>query len=425
MSVPPSALIALEAALASSPTDLELRVHLAGLYCDAEQAVAALTHATTALEAQPDHVGALRVAARAAAASGDMERAKSFARLADALGGSLRRGGSAPEEPTPVPLAQPIGAALPDTADDLLDLWSGSAAAAEPELGQLMEPGVRLADVGGLNDVKTQLDRSFLGPLRNPELRAAFGKSLRGGLLLWGPPGCGKTFLARAVAGELGARFYSVGLADVLDMWIGSSERNLRSVFEVARRNRPCVLFFDELDALGHKRANLRGGAGMRGVVNQLLSELDGIGADNDGVFVLGASNHPWDIDEALLRPGRFDRKLLVLPPDEAARAAILGYHLRNRPVGTIDLAKLAARTERFSGADLALVAESATETALAESTNAGRVIPITQASLEHSAAATRPSVLPWFETAKNYAVYANNTGEFDGLLAYIKRQRL
>ena len=163
----------------------------------------------------------------------------------------------------------------------------------------------------------------------------------------------------------------------------------------------------------------------MRGVVNQLLSELDGIGADNDGVFVLGASNHPWDIDEALLRPGRFDRKLLVLPPDEAARATILDYHLRHRPIGNVDVAKLAARTERFSGADLALVAESATETALAESTKAGRVLPINQASLEQAASSIRPSILPWFETAKNYAVYANNSGEFDGLLAYIKRQRL
>ena len=162
---------------------------------------------------------------------------------------------------------------------------------------------------------------SFLEPLRNPEIAAQFGKTMRGGLLLWGPPGCGKTFIARALAGELGASFYVVGLHDVLDMYVGNSEHNLHEVFERARRNRPCVLFFDELDSIGQRRANLRaGGATMRNVVNLFLSELDGADADNDGVFVLGATNHPWDVDSALMRPGRFDRTVLVLPPDTTAR---------------------------------------------------------------------------------------------------------
>src|SRR5438477_10971954 len=124
--------------------------------------------------------------------------------------------------------------------------------------------------------VKRRLDIAFLGPMRNPDLRKAYGKSLRGGLLLYGPPGCGKTYIARATAGELGARFLSVGLSDVLDMWLGNSERNLHEIFETARRNRPCVLFFDEIDALGRKRSLMREG-GARTVVNQLLADMDSV----------------------------------------------------------------------------------------------------------------------------------------------------
>ncbi|HSK91180.1 MAG TPA: ATP-binding protein [Euzebyales bacterium] len=210
-----------------------------------------------------------------------------------------------------------------------------------------------------MDEVKRRLEASFLAPLRHPEIRARFGKSLRGGLLLWGPPGCGKTFIARALAGELGASFYVVGLNDVLDMWIGSSERNLHAVFDTARRNSPCVLFFDEIDALGHKRTQLRGAGAMRGVVNQFLAELDGAGTDNEGVFVLAATNHPWDVDPALLRPGRFDRMLLVLPPDAEAREAILRPHRRGKPTEALDLRRILRATDGFSGA-----ARTATSTA-------------------------------------------------------------
>ena len=156
---------------------------------------------------------------------------------------------------------------------------------------------------------------------------------MRGGLLLWGPPGCGKTFLARAVAGELGARFATVGLHQVLDMWLGNSEKQLHELFEMARRSSPCVLFFDELDAIGHSRMDL-GRSAARNVVAQLLVELDGVERSNEGIFVIGATNQPWDVDPALRRPGRFDRTMLVLPPDAPAREAILRSNLRDRPIG-------------------------------------------------------------------------------------------
>ena len=399
---------AIERAVGADPADHALRTHLAELLVDAGRAAEALEHATTVLAAQPDAVQALQVAAAAAAALGDGDRADAYGRLARALGGDLA---DAP--------------AVPDTADALLARWETSDPLVEVEIGELTAPGVRLADVGGMADVKERLELSFLAPMRNPELRLQFGASLRGGLLLWGPPGCGKTFIARAVAGELGAAFYEVGLSDVLDMWIGSSERNLTAIFDVARRNAPCVLFFDEVDALGQKRTQLRGGGGaMRGVVNQLLAELDGASKENEGVFVLAATNHPWDVDPALLRPGRFDRSILVLPPDADARVAILELHLRGRPAEALDLPKVAKATDGWSGADLALLCESATEQAMADSIRAGQVRPIRQRDLTDALGRTRPSVGAWLETAKNFAVFANDGGAYDELLAYLKRHR-
>ncbi|MEV0250059.1 ATP-binding protein [Nocardia sp. NPDC050712] len=297
--------------------------------------------------------------------------------------------------------------------------------ATDRDAGTVARPAVTLADVGGMAEVKRQLELSLLGPLRNPALAKAFGTSARGGLLLYGPPGCGKTFLASAVAGELGANFYPIEIADILDIYTGASERNLHSVFEVARRNAPCVLFLDELDALGHKRSQMSGSATMRTVVNQLLTELDSATSDNDGVYVLGATNHPWDVDVALRRPGRFDRMVLVGLPDPAARAAILHYHLRDRPVTGVDLSALAHRTEGFSGADLAHVCTSATQLALADSLRTGEVRPVTMPDLESVLADIKPSAAAWFESARNVVEFANGDGTYDELARYMKARKL
>lgn len=287
------------------------------------------------------------------------------------------------------------------------------------------EPGtLRLADVGGMQDVKDRLEAAFLAPLRNPELRKLYGKSLRGGLLLYGPPGCGKTFVARAVAGELGAAFLSVSVNDVLDMWIGNSERNMHEIFETARRQAPCVVFLDELDSLGAKRSRTAH-SGMRNTVNQLLSELDGIdSAANEGVFVLAATNVPWDVDNALRRPGRLDRTILVLPPDGPAREAILRHHLRDRPIKNIDLGKLAKITDGLSGADLAHVCEAAAERALLDSARTGTVRMIDMKDLLAAARDAVPSAEPWFASARNVAMFANEGGMYDDLVAYLKKRR-
>jgi SpoVK/Ycf46/Vps4 family AAA+-type ATPase len=393
----------LTAAVAARPDDVALRLHLAELLVAAGRAGEAIGHAAQVLARDPADETARRLMA-AALPGGAPAPAPRPSVDWDALEGEFEgvvppRFVPAGDEPEPVRGA----------ADRSFDVERAT---------------VTLADVGGMDEVKQRLELAFLGPLRNPELRALFGKSLRGGLLLYGPPGCGKTFLARAVAGEMGAAFISLSIVDVLAMWVGSSERNLHDLFDAARAHAPCVLFLDEIDALGHKRSQLSSSA-LRTLVNQLLTELDGVGGGNEGVFVLAATNAPWDIDAALRRPGRLDRTVLVLPPDATARAAILEYHLRDRPVAGIDLRALAAATEHFSGADLAHVCETAAEFAMRDANATGDIRMISQQDMTAAVRDVRPSTDAWFATARNVAMFGNQSGEYDDLAAYLKKRKL
>ncbi|WP_017792306.1 AAA family ATPase [Leucobacter salsicius] len=300
----------------------------------------------------------------------------------------------------------------------------GDQAAAE--LDEAPEtPEVTLADVGGLQHVKDRLNVAFLDPMRNPEIAKAFQKSLRGGLLLYGPPGTGKTFIAKAIAGELGAKFLTVTVADVLNSFIGESEKNVQRLFERARKHAPCVLFLDELDSIGGKRSMYGSSATwMRGVVNQLLLELDGVGSKNDGLFVLAATNHPWDVDDALMRPGRFDRVVLVTPPDAEARIEILRGALAGRPVAGIDLAQLAARSDRFSGADLEHLATTAAEKAMTDSIASGQVRPVTMADFDAAFTEVQPSTGGWMQNAVNVVTFGNADGRYDELEQYLTREK-
>lgn len=238
--------------------------------------------------------------------------------------------------------------------------------------------------------------------------------------MLYGPPGCGKTFLARATAGQVKARFINVGLNDVLDMWIGNSEKNLHQLFEMARRHKPCVLFFDEVDALGASRSDMRQSAG-RNLINQFLAELDGVDSDNEGVLVLGATNAPWHLDAAFRRPGRFDRIIFVAPPDAPGRAAILQLLLRDKPTQQPDLQAVAKKTEGYSGADLQAVVDICIEQKLRQSFRTGVPEPITTRDLLEAASKHKPSTQEWFNTARNYALYANQAGLYDEILDYLR----
>jgi ATP-dependent 26S proteasome regulatory subunit len=401
----PELVRALRAAVERDPDSLPLRLHLAGMLLEIGAEAEALEQYAHVLQRDPANADALRGAQRAAEATGDAARAEGYRRLADALG----RGDRPTEPPARAEREEPLPA-----GDDPL----------KPGWWDAEFPTLRLADVGGMEDVKRRLNVAFIGPLRNPDVLRAYGKALRGGLLLYGPPGCGKTFIARATAGEIGARFVPIGLNDVLSMWLGESERHLHELFESARRSAPCVLFFDEIDAIGQRRSLRRQSAG-RNIVNQLLAEMDGVDGGNDGVFVLGATNHPWDVDAALLRPGRFDRMALVLPPDRPARAAILTHHLKGKPVDELDVERLAARTEDFSGADLAHLCDSAVEYALEESLAGAAIRSVTVRDFERALAEVRPSTRAWFETARNFVLFANSGGMYDDLQAYMRARKL
>jgi AAA+ superfamily predicted ATPase len=289
-----------------------------------------------------------------------------------------------------------------------------------PPARNIERPKIGFPEVGGMEKVKEEIRLKIIHPLAHPELYKAYGKAIGGGILMYGPPGCGKTYLARATAGEIKAAFISVGINDVLDMWIGNSERNLHSLFEQAREHKPCVLFFDEVDALGASRSDMRQHAG-RQLINQFLAEMDGVKASNEGVLILAATNAPWHLDSAFRRPGRFDRVLFVPPPDAAARAGILRLQCKGKPVEEIDYAQLGKKTEHFSGADLKAVIDVAVERKLQEAMKAGVLKPLTTKDLVAAATTLKPTTKEWFATARNYALYSNQGGIYDDILQYLK----
>ena len=432
-------LSALAAAVTALPEDRALRLRYAELLADAGRHGEAIEQAGTVLQQAPDDeqaAGIVRASALAAAASPVVGQESPGEDGSGEDGGGEDGGG----EPTAAPATPTHGdgidwSALERSIADPTEApfleravtEDGETVAAVPEdadpVVEVRRETVRLADVGGLEAVKRRIDESFLQPMAHPEIAAAFGKQLRGGLLLYGPPGCGKTFLARAIAGELGAHFLSVTLTDVLDKFIGESEKNVHRVFREARRHAPAVLFFDEMDAIGGKRSG-NTSSSFRNVVNQLLVEMDGVDSQNDGVYVLAATNHPWDVDAALKRPGRFDRMVLVRPPDEDAREAILRGHLQKRPIEGIDLQDLVRRTRGFSGADLEHLVTTAAEKAMTDSIRSGAVRPVRMPDLRDALKEVKPSIGPWVQAARNVAEYSNSSGEYDDMAEWLREER-
>jgi SpoVK/Ycf46/Vps4 family AAA+-type ATPase len=387
MPVDPELLAGLRAAVEAVPDNLALRLHVATLLLDAGRPAESLEHSSAVLALDPGQREAVELADRATAAL----PAAPFAATA------------------PFPAAAP---AEPQHRGATLDQWV---------LGEVEEPRTTLDDVGGMPALKRWLSTAFLSPLRDPQMRRLFGRSLRGGLLMYGPPGCGKTFLARALAGELRAGFLRIDLAHVVDMWLGYSRRSVHEIFETARASAPCLLYLDQLDAIGPRRAGRRHSIG-RGVVDQLVAELYSASEEHEEVFVVAATEHPWDVDALLRRPGLLDHRLLVLPPDLQAREAIVGAVLDGRPLAEdLDVGALAARTARYSAADLAQLCESAAAAALEASIVSNSSCPISLADFTRGLNEIRPSTPPWFDLARDYARFAAEPGSYDDLVTYLR----
>jgi SpoVK/Ycf46/Vps4 family AAA+-type ATPase len=384
--VDPELLAGLRAAVEAVPDNLALRLHVATVLLEAGRAAESLEHSSAVLALEPGQRQAVELAGRATAAL--------------------------PEAALSAPAPYLTAAPEPQYRGATVDQWV---------LGEVEEPRTTLADVAGMPAIKRWLSTAFLSSLRDPQMRRLFGRSLRGGLLMYGPSGCGKTFLARALAGELEAGFLGIDLAHVVDMWLGYSRRSIHEIFETARAAAPCLLYLDQLEAIGPRRAGRRHSIG-RGVVDQLVAELYSASEEHEGVFVVAATEHPWDVDSLLRQPGRLDHRLLVLPPDLQAREAIIRSVLAGRPLAEdLDLAGLAARTDRYSAADLAQLCESAAAAALEASIVSNSSRPIAMADFTRGLHELRPSTPPWFELARDYARFAAEPGSYDDLVSYLR----
>jgi SpoVK/Ycf46/Vps4 family AAA+-type ATPase len=404
----------LEEAVKALPENLALRKQLAAELEKAARPEDALAQLDEVLKRAPDDGAALIGAARCLYEIGKYSDA--LERYDRAVAGNVALADATLRERIAKSHADPR-ARIRLVAGDK----EGEPAAA---LTDVETPEITFADVGGLDELKEKIRLRILYPLKRPDLYKAFGKKVGGGLLLYGPPGCGKTFLARATAGEAGIHFVAVGIEEILDMWLGQSEKRLHELFRTARQKAPAILFFDEVDALGGRRSGLRHES-YRTLVTQFLSELDGAGGRMEGVLVMGATNAPWDVDPAFRRPGRFGEVLFVPPPDLRARVEILKLKLKGKPTSEIDVAELARATEMYSGADLDSLVEAGLEAALADTLRTGAVRPIHNADLVAAIKRVRPTTTEWFATAKNFSTYANETGQYDEVVEFIKRHRL
>ena len=251
-----------------------------------------------------------------------------------------------------------------------------------------------LEDVEGLEQVKDLIRKRIIYPFENPEISERYGKRAGGGVMLYGPPGTGKTMLARAIASEVDAAFFSVRCSDILSKWVGEAEQNLKELFEAALSHGRAVIFFDEAEALLARRG------GDSAVLNRLVPEflglVDGVAGRPEGLLLLGATNRPWDLDEAAIRPGRFGEMVYITLPDAPARQAIMTHHLDGVPMASdIDLNHWAQHTQGLSGADLVGLCETATDAPYLREVEMGLPQNLEQADIQNALDKTRRSVTP------------------------------
>ena len=404
----------LERALLSNPFSAELRSEYAQLLAGLDEAEPALAQFELILKQSPTDAAAQIGAALALLRLGrESEALQRYTAARNAPGFAA--------EPT---LEARLEKARPAQSTRLSIVQGGRSDTVVNFTAPPTRERIGFADIAGLDDLKRTVRLQIIEPFLKPGMFAKFKKRAGGGVLLYGPPGCGKTMIARAVATECQAEFMSIGIADVLSMWIGESERNLASLFDKARHSRPCVLFFDEIDALAYSRSKAQS-EHTRQVVNEFLAQLDGFGADNQGVLILAATNMPWDVDSAMKRPGRFSRSVFVPPPDTEARSRIVELKLTGVPHEHIDSRAIGALTAHFSGADIEGLVELAKDFVLEEYVSQNTERPIRQADLLRATRDMQPSTLDWLRTARNLVKYAGADASYGDVERYLKTHKL
>jgi len=253
-------------------------------------------------------------------------------------------------------------------------------------------PKTSFEDVAGLEEVKKAINLRVIYPLRHPEATSRFRKRAGGGVLLYGPPGTGKTMIARAIACELDAAFFSVKCSDIMSKWVGSAERNIKELFSSARQRERSVIFMDETEAIVSRRGG--GSTVMDRVIPEFLAQVDGLEKQESMLLLLGATNRPWDMDEAALRPGRFDELIYVPLPDKPARVKIIEISLKDVPIGEdVLLDELAERLEGYSGADIKGFTAVVTDYPYQRQIETGQDQVVTKEDVEQALRRVRPSV--------------------------------
>lgn len=283
------------------------------------------------------------------------------------------------------------------------------------------KPDINFSYVGGLDEVKNEIRKAIVYPFQHPEIYEHYGKKIGEGILMYGPPGCGKTFIAKAAAGECGASFITLKVGEILSKWLGESEKNVKAAFEAAKQHQPSILFFDEIDAIGGKRDE-SGDAANR-VVNALLVELDGVTTTKEKRLVLAATNAPWNVDPALRRPGRFTKLLFLPPPDLESRVQIFKLGTKDRPVDIdIDYNEFAELTDGYSSADIIQICEEAADLPLEEALEGKPPRKIGIQDFHAVINKRKSSIIPWFKLANDQIKASGEEEEFSELMNVIEK---
>ncbi len=236
-----------------------------------------------------------------------------------------------------------------------------------------LNTNVSFDDIIGLDDVKEQINRMIVYPFKYKEIYEKFKRTSGGGILLYGAPGTGKTMIAKAIANEINAKFFYVRCSDIVSKWFGESEQKIRELFRQARETNKSIIFFDEFDSLGGNRDNSNVNSNNR-IVSELLTQMDGYGSNNDSILIVAATNKPWNIDSALLRCGRFDRKIYIDTPSIKNIELLIKHELQNVPAEEIDYKQIAIGLEGFSSADVVGICNIAKDNAIARSIENGEI---------------------------------------------------